>query len=255
MRHIVPLHGHGGEQLAWTRSALGYHSHMRGRLFGRTMVIAVAIAVSVAGCSRSEDFEPRPTGLASPWPSESAQPTLSPEAPPTESPTPSAPMLAPAARLFVFNPDDWNDAYTPEFAPLETANADGSVGSGCEPPSPDTLPDGIWKGLVHDSGSDWIDFDLVCSYNIYSERFLAWATEREAQGMPPEHELIRNNNPATRRVYFSTDAVASDANFHFETAPPDWSWEDIVAEANGSDYVWLWVNGGLITEIHLAYES
>ena len=228
---------------------------MRGMYNAGFVAMVVALTVTLSGCSPTEEFEQDPSRLPSPQPSESSSASPSSEPSATASATPSPTDPSSATRLYVYNPDDWNDAYTPEFAALETANADGSVGSGCAPPSPDTLSDGIWKGLVRDSGSDWIDFDLVCSYNVNSERVRDWVDEHEDAGPPPPEVLTRNNNPATRRVYFSADAVASDALFSFETAPPDWSWDDIVAAAGESDYVWLWVNGGRITEIQLAYES
>lgn len=94
-----------------------------------------------------------------------------------------------------------------EWGPDEALGTDGATGSGCTPGTPETLPDGVWFGLVDGLTSSTADFDLACLY---------LGEEAYARGADPEGADIwfENASPALRTL-----PVASHARFFLHANP------------------------------------
>jgi hypothetical protein len=120
----------------------------------------------------------------------------------------------------------------PERFPAALPGSGGASGSGCRP-GPDTLPDGIWYGYLTARGSDSIGFDLACL---------------TADPTIDGGYRLENVNPKIR-----TFEVQPSTEVHYLT--PEWRyartayghWFDVPFMIEGG--VWLYINGGSITEI------
>jgi hypothetical protein len=120
----------------------------------------------------------------------------------------------------------------PERSPEALPGSGGASGSGCRPGS-DTLPDGIWYGYLTARVPDSVDFDLACL---------------TADPTIDGGFRLENTNPKVRQV-----SVRPTALVHHLTA--DWryartsygDWFDMPFMIEGA--VWLYVNGGVVTEI------
>ena len=139
------------------------------------------------------------------------------------------------------------------FPPEPLPGNDGASGSGCAP-GRDSLPDGIWFGLVTSPVENEMRFDLACFYfGDIAEEKAAAAGEEALGGF-----WIANANPAPRSisvapslpVYWITFDTEFDlAQFH------DWR-SDPSGYSNcpGSFcFVWIYVNGGSVTEVMEQY--
>jgi len=126
----------------------------------------------------------------------------------------------------------------------------GAGGSGCAPGT-GQLPDGVWFGYVHATGATSIDFDLACLY--VGDIAVAKGAE---DGVEVDIDYyIRNNNPALRTVPVATagtvyEIEATTIDF-LTVAFADWPVDPAGYIACPSDWcgVWLFVNGGEVTEI------
>lgn len=129
----------------------------------------------------------------------------------------------------------------PTYFPESQPGAGDFYGSGCSPGS-DSLPDGIWFGHIESASSTAIRFDLIC--------FAPLAPGDDGVG------TLTNSNPRLRTV-----PVASTANVH-AIAPdghigdlqPYSSWyldpgQEGFCPPEGCWSVWLYINGGEVTEI------
>jgi hypothetical protein len=141
----------------------------------------------------------------------------------------------------------------------EIESADGAKGSGCSP-GPGLLPDGVWFGYVSEWSTSQIAFDLAC-----------WWDDPEAEVQAAAHGemysnfYISNDNTDVRLEPVAGDIPAKKA-----------SWEDggvytlseVIADPEGGhggsssdggypvDYpypVWIFVNGGVVTELAVLY--
>jgi len=136
-------------------------------------------------------------------------------------------------------PAVWYAVVTPEYEVRSLPGAGSFYGSGCSPGS-DRLPDGIWFGYIDQADRAVISFDLMCF------------------GPGPEGPgEITNSNAKLRTV-----PVAGGATVHrimadgvlvwvavpyqtWLTIPPD----PAVCPPEGCRLVWLYVNGGQVTEV------
>jgi hypothetical protein len=129
--------------------------------------------------------------------------------------------------------------------PESLPGSSGWWGSGCSPGS-NTLPDGIWWGYLSELTTASVTFDLACI------RF-----EDESDDDPATEDyawVIENANPKVRPVPVSASALVICP---WAYCPPnpfpyvEWIDDDRLSHGDqGRDGgVWLYVNGGTITEI------
>ena len=139
----------------------------------------------------------------------------------------------------------------PEFYPPAPLPGSGdAAGSGCSPGA-GPLPDGVWFGYVVAKSAGGIDFDLACFY--FGE--IAYA-EGAADGEEVNNDYyVRNANPTVRTipVAASVDVWEVDAGSigYLEIPFSDWPLDPTGYIACPSEWcgVWLFVNGGNVTEI------
>jgi len=125
-------------------------------------------------------------------------------------------------------------------------------GSGCAPGSP-TLPDGIWFGFVTSVTTTAYSFDLACFWTGQAAVDHATANGDEAFDF-----YIGNDNPTLRTVTFDPagtaywiDASASDLTPQ-PIPMPDWpsnTGSHYVPCPGQSCAVWVYINGGVATEL------
>jgi hypothetical protein len=131
---------------------------------------------------------------------------------------------------------------------------DVARGSGCSPGGT-ALPDGIWFGWVVERDFEGVVFDLACFY------FGPAAYDEGAKdGEEVANDLyIRNANPNTRFVPIADDVdiwtiEAVDLSFY---DVPFSVWPDAaggyVCPSEEFCGVWLYVNGGTVTEVMEQY--
>jgi len=140
---------------------------------------------------------------------------------------------------------------TPELYPgAPRPGSDGAGGSGCAPGA-GPLPDGVWFGYIGAIGPTSVDFDLACLYT--GDIAIAKGAE---DGVEVDIDYyIRNNNPALRTVPVATGGIVYEieaTTIDFLTvAFADWPVDPAGFIACPSDWcgVWLFVNGGEVTEI------
>jgi hypothetical protein len=140
---------------------------------------------------------------------------------------------------------------TPELYPLTPLpESDGAGGSGCAPGS-GPLPDGVWFGNVGGIGAASVDFDLACFY--FGD--IAYAEGAKDGEEVNNDYYIRNVNPALRTVPIATGAMVFEidaASIGYLSIPfADWPVDPAGYIACPSNWcgVWLFVNGGQVTEI------
>lgn len=190
-----------------------------------SLAFAASVAVlSLAACAGGGTPSATPSS-SGPEPSSSASPSVSP----VVSPTPT--------HVYVFG-DEWI------LAPESEAQ-----GSGCAPGT-GLLPDGAWFGFAKAWSTTEISFDLACWWS---------GAEAEAQAAANGDEAfdyyITNDNTTVRLVTIAPTAEAKKAN-------PDagiFSVAEVIADPEGglptgAPYpVWIYVNGGVVTQIAVQY--
>jgi hypothetical protein len=131
------------------------------------------------------------------------------------------------------------------------AGSDGAQGSGCAPGT-DTLPDGIWFGYVRSVTDTSLSFDLACFWT-------GQAAIDHAGGEEVNNDyFIGNTSSALRTVPRDPSGTA----YWIDASVPDLALQPVpMADwpvAGGSHYipcpgeycgVWLYVNGGVATEL------
>jgi hypothetical protein len=146
------------------------------------------------------------------------------------------------------------DLSSPDALP----GSDGALGSGCAPGA-GALPDGIWYGYALSTKSKFdetfIEFDLGCFYTGDVAREKATAAGEE-----PLDYYIVNQDPTTREVPVDQGAtvwsITGDPSEGLEAiALTDWpAAEPTYTNCLGSSCsVWLYVNGGVVTEVQEQY--
>lgn len=226
--------------------------------------VAMVAALTLTGCSRAAEFEPSasaaPTPVettASAEPAASASPSVEPgsSAEPEQTVDPNTPVT------IVFKHPGVPAGMAAYIAEQDGPFAGSLVGSGCSPSSTTSLPDGMWRGIVTDYGDTWMDFDLVCSYSFsspeYDAYFQEWLTaDPEEPGYLdkfyaptyPGYKIV-NDNPATRRLTVSSSARGWVAGAHEGRTP----WTVTLSGRRLGNEVWVFVNGGLVTEVNEVY--
>lgn len=128
----------------------------------------------------------------------------------------------------------------PTYFPESQPGAGEHYGSGCAPGT-DTLPDGVWFGRIESAAATRIEFDLMC--------FGPLEPDQDGVGN------ITNDSSRLRTVSISSSAdvhaIAPDGFWELEDYS---SWyldpgEEGFCEPEGCWTVWLYVNGGEVTEI------
>jgi hypothetical protein len=94
---------------------------------------------------------------------------------------------------------------TPATSPPTTAPDDGASGSGCTPGDAVTLPEGEWFGLVVSTSPTGIVFDLACWFT--GQAAIDAAAEDGEESPPPNDYYVRNENPQTRSLAVSSEAL------------------------------------------------
>jgi hypothetical protein len=137
------------------------------------------------------------------------------------------------------------------FFPDPFPGSDDANGSGCTPGA-GQLPDGIWFGFVKGVTADTLTFDLACFWTGD-----AAAVRATADGQEVLDFYIRNQNPATRTMPRDTAGTAYWLDASGDLTPqavPMSNWPD----TGGTRYVpcpgdncaaWVYINGGVITEL------
>lgn len=139
----------------------------------------------------------------------------------------------------------------PEFYPLPSLpGSGGAAGSGCSPGT-GPLPDGVWFGYVVAKSATDIDFDLACFY--FGD--IAY-TEGAADGEEVNNDYyVRNVNPTLRSVPVEPTVTVHEidaGSIGFLTVPfSGWPVDPAAYISCPSNWcnVWLFVNGGEVTEI------
>ena len=163
-------------------------------------------------------------------------PSASPTATADGTSTPTA-TTAPA-HVYVFG-DEWT-----------TTAASGAQGSGCAPGA-GKLPDGVWFGLTKSWSTSQIAFDLACWYSG-----AAGEAQAAAHGTEFTNDyFVTNDNTTVRLLTVAGDIPAKKA-----------AWDDgvftltqVIADPGGSlptstPYpAWIYVNGGVVTELAVQY--
>jgi hypothetical protein len=166
----------------------------------------------------------------------------------TASPTPAASSTAPAAsptptpavppaHVYAFG-DEWT-----------TNPPSQAQGSGCTPGA-GQLPDGVWFGFAKSWSTSQIAFDMACWWT--GDAAVAQATVR---GEEAYDYYVTNDNTTVRLVTVAGDipakkAAADDGTFTLS---------QVIADPGGSlptssPYpVWIYVNGGRVTELAVQY--
>jgi len=126
----------------------------------------------------------------------------------------------------------------------------GAGGSGCSPGA-GPLPDGVWFGYIGSIGSTSVDFDLACLY----VGDIAYAKGAEDGVEVDIDYYIRNANPTLRTVPVAATATVYEieaGSIGFLTVPfAGWPVDPTGYIACPSNWcgVWMFVNGGEVTEI------
>ena len=206
---------------------------------GNTWWVAALLA-TVTACSGDAGSERATAGLPTlPSVPERTTGTFAPS--PSATPSQASPSEPPSSsEHYGFDVTASNYA-VPENA--SSTQPDGAAGSGCQPPERDSLPDGVWRGLVTSFGAGSMDFDLMCSYSFESERYLA-----DSAGADTAAYVTQNSNPSTRTLNVSASAIGwTVATWQVPTTPD----AAVAASANGE--VWVAINDGEVTELLQVY--
>jgi hypothetical protein len=216
-------------------------------MFARTKTrlagAAVLAAILLAACSGPEQVEREPSA-AYPSFNPSSEPNASTDSDEdltaTVEPTPSETPVPQFAVTMDSNP---YDAY-----PM---NANGTALSGCSPGSSDSLPDGVWYGVVKEWGDDSFSFDLACLYHRKSPE---WAAYMDSLGPEePQNEYpTSNDNAGLRELPLAQSAVFWSADY---MSFPDGSaapYSEVQSGWAKSDY-YVYVNNGEVTEVVKVY--
>ena len=243
----------------------------------RWTVLIAGLALLIGACSSSEvaDSVPSSAGPVSSTPETStvAPTTTVPvttsatttftsttaTAPTTTTGTPST--TSTVATTTTATVDVFYSIATHGMWPDPLPGSGGALGAGCSPGS-GTLPDGIWIGLVRDLNATEIEFDLTCLRTFPgSDEEAAWAIHNASPRLRPvpvdDGAFVICELAGCAREGLATPAAEDPSPMAYG----DWAeyttdWLDANPRATtweqGDHYgvvVWLYVNGGEITEI------
>jgi hypothetical protein len=215
-------------------------------------LIALVLAFSLLAAACGDDSaETTTTTLAAT--TTTAAPTTTTGAPTTTTVAPTTTTAAPTtttttAPLFVITFDSLG---RPEFPPVLGGSSDPH-GSGCSPPG-DVLPDGIWFGYAEALSAGVISFDLACYFTGAAAETASMAGDCDTEF---GQYCVRNNNPKLFPVALAADVDQYYIVDGFPEPTSSWpvpgSYLTCPGERCG---VWLYVNGGVITEMWEMFEE
>ncbi len=220
----------------------------------RFLFLVMLVGVLVSGCSLSDDPEEAAT---SDGPAPSAT-TVDGATTSTLSTTvivaaPSTTSIVPATTTTTQPPATTTTTYyasTPSLYPPDPLASGGASGSGCSPGA-GPLPAGVWFGYVSTGNPTTLQFDLACWY--FGD--VAWDIAAARGDTADNDYYVVNDNPTLRTVPVSVGAVVHHINetstAHDPIAYPEWLLEPPGYLACPFDFcpLWLYVNGGEVTEI------
>ncbi len=190
---------------------------------------AITLALMAASCSPGTTSTVTDSGL----PTATATPGATNAATATTTTTTTAP-----AHVYVFG-DEWT-----------TNPATDAQGSGCTPGATG-LPDGVWFGFAEAWSTSQIAFDMAC-----------WWTGAKAKEVGLAHGFedvydfyITNDNTTVRLVTVAGDIPAKQAGADAGVI----TLSQVIANPGGSlpttaPYpAWIYVNGGVVTELAVQY--
>ena len=136
----------------------------------------------------------------------------------------------------VFYAIDWAHPMAPDPLP----GSGGALGSGCTPGS-DRLDDGIWVGWIINRSSSSFDFDLACL-----------GEEPDGFGLSNQSTRLRTvaANAATVVYPVATDGGTGPPTPYPDARPSPWCGPGFISPSlpDGCP-VWVYLNGGVATEI------
>jgi len=217
----------------------------------RSIALLVAMTLVLAACGDDDVLQTAaPTTATTAAPTTVATTVAPSTTATTVTPTTTATTVA-AAPLFPILFDGPNN---PAFPPVLGIAGDPN-GSGCVPGA-DVLPDGVWFGYAEAVSGGVITFDLAC--------YFTGAAATAVSGTDCDTEFgeycVRNVNPRTFAV-----AIAGTADaFYIEAGT--WNIVPVAASAwpvSGSYVtcpgtscgVWLYINGGVATDVVEMFEE
>ena len=220
------------------------------------------VAVLLSGCSNSTDTTIAASSTSAP-PETTAEPPATTTTTAATTTTTAAITTTAATTTTTAAPTTTTTAATtttsagpyevgvPDIYPLVALpGSGGAAGSGCSPGA-GPLPDGVWFGYVVAKSAADIDFDLACFY--FGD--IAY-TEGAADGEEVNNDYyVRNVNPTLRTIPVAPSVMVYEIdagsigflNVPFSGWPVDPS--AYISCPSSSCNVWLFVNGGNVTEI------
>ena len=220
------------------------------------------VAVLLSGCSNSTDTTIAVSSTSAP-PETTTEPPATTTTTAATTTTTAATTTTTATTTSTAAPTTTTTAATtttsagpyevgvPDIYPLAALpGSGGAAGSSCSPGA-GPLPDGVWFGYVVAKSAADIDFDLACFY--YGD--IAY-TEGAADGEEVNNDYyVRNANPTLRTIpvaptvtVYEIDAGSTGfLNIPFSGWPVDPT--AYISCPSDSCNVWLFVNGGDVTEI------
>lgn len=215
----------------------------------RRVVIGLlfAFAVLAAGCGNGDDEADDTTTSETATTTDSTSPTET-----TEDTTPTETSDSTAT----------SDTSTSTTITSATSTATTAVstnelasGSGCTPPSSDTLPDGRWYGFVDGAEVDQLSFDLACWFT--GEAAALAAAEDGEESPPPNDFHIRNVNTQLRTLPVDPGAMVEWLPNPGDPASVETvvysAWLDEQPGRDPIPGVWLEIENGQITGIEEQY--
>lgn len=227
--------------------------------YPRAVAVTVGVTLLVAACSTPADAPSTSTSLS---------PSTSTSVPPTTATTTSLPegagttstTAATTTTTTTSEPPTTTTEARSGFHPVEPIavqppgprpGSEGASGSGCQPGS-DDLPDGEWFGFLQAVGTESVTVDLACFW--FGD--IAYDVGAAAGEEVTNDYFITNDSDRLRSVPVAGDAIvwtiAGDPT-EGHSARPFASWpsgEPTYVRCPGDGcLVWLYVNGGLVTEV------
>lgn len=201
---------------------------------GVTMNVRSAVLIGVVGAWAL-------TGAScggSPAASTATVTAAGPSASPVATTTGAATTTTAPAHVYVFG-DEWT-----------TNPATDAQGSGCTP-GVGGLPDGVWFGFVKTWSTTEVAFDMACWWTGAKAMEVGLAN-----GFEDAYDYyITNDNPTIRLVTVAGDIPAKQAGADVGVV----TLSQVIADPGGSlpttaPYpAWIYVNGGLVTELAVQY--
>jgi len=208
--------------------------------------LACALALVIVSCGDSA------TDTTTTATSTTLASTTTPQPTTTLAPTTTLPptTTAPTTTTTTLAPIYYSVANHGIFPVALFTEADGH-GSGCTPPG-NVLPDGIWFGAAEGLSGSTLTFDLACFWTGAAAQAEAAADGEEAFDF-----YIRNINPKVFTIpldpagsAYSLDQSMPDVSNPLPIPMPVWpenlGWATCPSEGC---MVWIFINGGVVTEL------